>query len=69
MSMSGEAMLSITEEITFAELAQDFDPDVLSVDGLTSVLARVQQEAVAQEEQIVAGLPVSTDATMFQSSY
>ena len=70
MSMAGEVTLSQYEQTAFAELAQDFDPDAaLSVSGLTAVMARVQQEAVEQQEQTDEGLPVATDATMFQSSY
>lgn len=70
MGMSGEVMLSESEAAAFAELAQDFDPEaVLSVGGLTAVMARVQGEAVVQQEQVEAGLPVTTEATMFQSSY
>lgn len=70
MGMTGEVALSANETAAFAELAQDFDPDaVLSVGGLTAVMARAQGEAIAQQEQIAAGDPVVTEATMFQSSY
>lgn len=70
MSMSGEVVLSVDEAVAFAELAQGFDPDaIMSVSGLTAVMARNQHEAVAQQEKLAAGLPVVTEATTFQSSF
>lgn len=70
MSMSGEVVLSVDETVAFAELAQDFDPDaIMSVSGLTAVMARNQHEAVVQQERVAAGLPVVTKATRFQSSF
>ena len=74
MSMTGEITLTPYESTTFDALAESLvdtphEEASLAVDGLTSVMLRVQAEATDQTEQIEAGISdVNASMTAFQSN-
>jgi hypothetical protein len=71
MAMAGETILSVDEQTAFAELTANYgDPrDVVALGGLSAVMARVQQEATVQSEQLAAGQSdLNAEAAAFQSA-
>jgi hypothetical protein len=71
MAMAGETILSVDEQTAFAELTANYgDPrDAVALGGLSAVMARVQQEATVQSEQLAAGQSdLNAEAAAFKSA-
>jgi hypothetical protein len=72
MGRTGETILSVDEQETFAEITSDYDnpQGTIAIGGLSATLAdRIQGEASVQRQRLATGQKdVNVEASAFQSA-